>query len=390
MATDIITKGFLTTALTPFGGQWKKMKKIIVNELLSPHQHQWLKNKRNEEADDLMFYVYNKCKNINDDGLVNVRIVAQNYCYNLMRKLIFNSRYFGEAEEVDHVDAVFTLLKYIFLFCVSDYIPLLRGLDIDGHERKVKDAMSIVNKYNDPIIERRIEKWKDGSKSSADAEDLLDILISLKDANNKPLLTSDEIKAQALELVLGGVDNPSCAAEFAIAEMINQPDLLQRAIEELDNVVGKQRLVQESDIPNLNYVKACAREAFRLHSVRIFNLPHVAMDDIEVGIYMIPKGSHVLLSKQGHLKNDGSMVVLAEPDLKFISFSTGRRGCPGNVLGTTMTIMLLGRLLHGFNWSGPPNVSTIDLLKYSNGDRYLGGPLVAIAKPRLAVELYHP
>jgi phenylalanine N-monooxygenase len=46
-------------------------------------------------------------------------------------------------------------------------------------------------------------------------------------------------------------------------------------------------------------------------------------------------------------------------------------------------------LLHGFNWSGPPNVSTIDLLNYSNGDRYLGGPLVAIAKPRLAVELYH-
>jgi hypothetical protein len=201
MATDIITKGFLTTALTPFGGQWKKMKKIIVNELLSPHQHQWLKNKRNEEADDLMFYVYNKCKNINDDGLVNVRIVAQNYCYNLMRKLIFNSRYFGEADEVEHVDAVFTLLKYIFAFCVSDYIPLLRGLDIDGHERKVKDAMSIVNKYNDPIIERRIEKWKDGSKTSADAEDLLDILISLKDANNKPLLTSDEIKAQALVIL---------------------------------------------------------------------------------------------------------------------------------------------------------------------------------------------
>ncbi|MCI33019.1 isoleucine N-monooxygenase 2-like, partial [Trifolium medium] len=63
--------------------------------------------------------------------------------------------------------------------------------------------------------------------------------------------------------------------------MINQPDLLQRAIEELDNVVVKDRLVQESDIPSLNYVKACAREAFRLHSVRNFNLPHVAMDNIE-------------------------------------------------------------------------------------------------------------
>ncbi|PNX91452.1 cytochrome p450 [Trifolium pratense] len=189
MATDVITKGFLTTALTPFGGQWKKMKKIIVNELLSPHQHQWLKNKRNKEADNLMFYVYNKCKIVNDDhGLVNVRIVARNYCCNLMRKMIFNSRYFGEGRNDEYGDALFTLLRYIYSFCVSDYLPFLRGLDIDGHERKVKDAMSIVKKYNGPIIERRIGKWKDGSNTSVDdAEDLLDILISLKDLNNKPL-----------------------------------------------------------------------------------------------------------------------------------------------------------------------------------------------------------
>jgi hypothetical protein len=210
MATDVITKGFLTTALTPFGEQWKKMKKIFINELFSPHKHQWLTNKRNEEADNLMFYIYNKCKNVDDDnGLVNVRIATRHYCCNLMRKLVFNTRYFGEGsndggpgfEEVEYLDALFTLLWYVFAFCVSDYMPFLRGLDIDGHERKVKDAMSIVNKYNDPIIERRIEKWKDGSKTSADAEDLLDILISLKDANNKPLLTSNEIKAQSLVII---------------------------------------------------------------------------------------------------------------------------------------------------------------------------------------------
>lgn len=208
--------------------------------------------------------------------------------------------------------------------------------------------------------------------------------------------------------MLGGVDNPSNAAEFALAEMINQPYLFQRATEELDNVVGKQRLVQESDIPKLNYVKACAREAFRLHPITPFNPPHVAMEDTMVGNYLIPKGSHVLLSKQGlgrnpkvwnephkfkperHLKNDGSMIVLAEPDLMFISFSTGRRVCPGVVLGTTMTVMLLARLLQGFTWSSPPNISSINLAHYSNGDRFLAGPLVAIAKPRLAAELYHP
>ena len=49
-----------------------------------------------------------------------------------------------------------------------------------------------------------------------------------------------------------------------------------------------------------------------------------------------------------HLKSDGSDVVLTEPDLRFISFSTGRRDCPGVMLGTTITVMLVARLLHGF------------------------------------------
>jgi phenylalanine N-monooxygenase len=116
--------------------------------------------------------------------------------------------------------------------------------------------------------------------------------------------------------VLGGVDNPSHAAEFAISEMINQPNLLQRATEELDNVVGKHRLVQESDIPKLNYVKACAREAFRLHPITIFNPPHVAMANIKVGNYMIPKGSHVLLSDLVEIQKIGmNLLSLNQNDI---------------------------------------------------------------------------
>ncbi|MCI24403.1 isoleucine N-monooxygenase 2-like, partial [Trifolium medium] len=105
------------------------------------------------------------------------------------------------------------------------------------------------------------------------------------------------------ELIMAMVGNPSNAVEWALAEMINQPELLQRAIEELDNVVGKQRLVQESDIPKLNYVKACVREAFRLHPITAFNTPHVSMKDTMVGNYLIPKGSHILLGRIGLGRN---------------------------------------------------------------------------------------
>lgn len=204
--------------------------------------------------------------------------------------------------------------------------------------------------------------------------------------------------------MLAGVDNPSNAVEWAIAEMINQPETLRKAVEELDNVVGKERLVQESDFSQLNFVKACAREVFRLHPVVPFNVPHVSISDTIVDNYYIPKGSHVLLSRQGlgrnpnvwdeplkfkperHLK-EGCEVVLTEPDLHFISFSTGRRGCMAHALGTSMTVMLFARLIHGFTWSTPPDVSRIDLSE-SEDSLSLAKPLVALAKPRLPANLY--
>ena len=95
---------------------------------------------------------------------------------------------------MEHVEAIFNVLKYLFAFSVSDYIACLRGLDLDGHEKSMKKALELVRKYHDPLIEDRIQQWKNGKRTRE--EDLLDVLISLKDADNNPLLTVEEIKSQ--------------------------------------------------------------------------------------------------------------------------------------------------------------------------------------------------
>ncbi|XP_068644685.1 tyrosine N-monooxygenase-like [Aristolochia californica] len=223
--------------------------------------------------------------------------------------------------------------------------------------------------------------------------------------NYKPLNATEEIKALTADLIYAAVDNPSNAVEWALAEMMNEPDMLRKAVEEVDRVVGKDRLVQESDFPLLNYVKACAREAFRLHPIAPFNLPHVSTCDTTVAGYFIPKGTHVLLSRIGLGRNPkvwddplkfrperhmGSAVVdLLETELRFISFSTGCRGCMGAPLGTAMTVMLLARLLQGFNWSVPVDLSSIDLSESPN-HLFLAKALLAQTKPRLAAHLYTP
>ncbi|KAK4434010.1 Phenylalanine N-monooxygenase CYP79D16 [Sesamum alatum] len=412
LSAKLTSDGYLTAVFSSNGDQWKKMRRVIASEVLSPATHRWLYGKRCEEADHLVRYVYKQCQNPVTDGVVNVRVVAQHYCGNLSRKLIFSKRFFGLGmedggpgeEEKEHLHGIFTILKHVYGFGVADYLPWLEVFDIDGHKRILKDAIKSVRKYQDPEINKRVEMWRQGIRKVE--EDILDVNDNIKDSNNNPLLSLQEIKTQITEIMLATVDNPSNAVEWALAEMINQPDILDRACKELDQVVGRDRLVEESDLSQLNYVKACAKEAFRLHPVAPFNVPHVSTKDTVVGGYFIPKGSQVLLSRLGlgrnprvwkdplmykperHIVNKNSKVVLVDHELCMISFSTGRRGCPGIVLGSTMTTILLARLIQGFSWRTPPDGPNKINLAESDGDLLMAKPLTAHAMPRLEPHVY--
>nr|CAB3494128.1 unnamed protein product [Digitaria exilis] len=394
------------------------MRLVLTSEILSTAMERRLHGRQAEEADHLVRFVYNQCNDAKANNGVDICHVAQHFCGNMIRRLTFSKRYFVEPplvsagagpgrDEVDHVDALFTLLNYLYSFCVSDYFPMLRGLDLDGHEKVVHGVMTTLNRLHDPIIEERIHEWSTLRKHGEKREigDFLDVLVSLEDSEGQPLLSLEEIKAQTAEVMFAVVDNPSNITEWALAEMMNKPEVMEKAMNELNTVVGKERLVQESDIPRLNYLKSCIREAFRMHPYHAFNIPHVAMKDTTLSGYFIPKDSHVIISRVGlgrdpntwvvplefqperHLISGSSDVVLTEPDLRFMSFSTGRRGCLGVSLGSSVTMLLFARLLQGFTWTKLPGVQTIEL-KESTTNLGLAEPLILQSEPRLPVHLY--
>ncbi|KAE8802372.1 Tyrosine N-monooxygenase [Hordeum vulgare] len=308
LASESFSLGYKGTIVTPHGEQWSKMRKILTSEVLAPSMEEKLHHIRKEEYDHLVRYINNTCTSC-PSNLVDVRHVAQHFCGNMIRRLVLGKRYFNSdplvasstngpgPDEVAHVAALFTLLSYLYSFCVSDYFPVLQGLDLEGHETASKNVMKTLNRLHDPIIEERIRERStlhNGGEKKA-ARDFLDVLVSLEDANGQPLLSVDEIRAQIVEMMYATIDNPSNAVEWALAEMANMPEVMQKATDELDAVVGKDRPVQEFDISQLNYLKACIREAFRIHPYHAFNPPHVAMADTNVAGYTIPKGSHVIL-----------------------------------------------------------------------------------------------
>ena len=73
--------------------------------------------------------------------------------------------------------------------------------------------------------------------------------------------------------------------------MTEFPDIQRTAQQEIDRVVGHNRLPTASDRPNLPYIEAMVKEVLRWHPVAPMGLPHTSTaDDICEG-YFIPKGS---------------------------------------------------------------------------------------------------
>ncbi|KAI3776914.1 hypothetical protein L1987_46705 [Smallanthus sonchifolius] len=204
--------------------------------------------------------------------------MVQQYSGNMARKLMFGSRYFGKGredggpgdEEIEHVDLILTILGYNQAFCVADYFPWLRWItDFDGHEKIIRNAILAARMYQDPLIDDRIQQWKDvlgrNKTTCLTCQSLFCVI----------LIHFGEVQ----DLFLAASDNVANNIEWAMAEMINEPRIFNKAVHELDFLVGKDRLVQEFDLRNLNYVKACVKETFRLHPVAPFNVTHMTIAD---------------------------------------------------------------------------------------------------------------
>lgn len=194
------------------------------------------------------------------------------------------------------------------------------------------------------------------------------------------------------------------ATEWTMAEILRNPQVLSKAQAELDAVVGQTRRVQESDIPNLKYIKAIVKEAFRLHPVIPLLIPHQSTAACKAFGYDIPAKTRLLvdvwaigrdptvwtdpltfdperfLSEGPHAKTDFS-----GKHFHFLPFGSGRRVCMGISLGSRLVESSVASLLHCFSWSLPEE---LDMTEGFGLSIRKAVPLSAIASPRLPPSVY--
>lgn len=76
--------------------------------------------------------------------------------------------------------------------------------------------------------------------------------------------------------------------------MSTYPEVQKAAQDEIDRVVGRDRLPTFADRKDLKYIEAMVNEVFRWHPVAPMGLPHTSTEDDLCEGYLIPKGSMLL------------------------------------------------------------------------------------------------
>ncbi|KAF7333382.1 putative cytochrome P450 [Mycena venus] len=185
---------------------------------------------------------------------------------------------------------------------------------------------------------------------------------------------------------------------------------LKKAHEEIDRVVGGDRLPTLDDLENMPYIRAMILETHRFRPVAPLSIPHSTQAAEEYQGYIIPKDSTIFVNVWGIFHDPGFLSALFDDPEKFIPeryiltedgtkpgmdgsdlkatfpFGFGRRICPGMHLAFNSININAMNLLWAFDFKpdidADGNPIMVDTTAYKTGLENAPQPFKCLITPR--------
>lgn len=209
-------------------------------------------------------------------------------------------------------------------------------------------------------------------------EDFIDICLSNMEQSlipgNKPEIS---VKSIVLDMLSGGSDQPKLILTWTLSLLLNHPDVLNKATEEVDTHFRKKKkishhahMVDAADVSNLVYIQAIIKESMRLYPASTL-IERMTSDDCVVGGFHVPAGTRLWVNvwkmqrdprvwkdpmvfrPERFLSNEKSMVDVKGQHCELIPFGAGRRMCPGVSYAIEVMRLVLTRLILEFEMKAP-------------------------------------
>ncbi|KAJ6761421.1 FLAVONOID 3'-MONOOXYGENASE-RELATED [Salix koriyanagi] len=363
--------GCTDIAFASYGAYWRNIRKVCILELLSAKRVHCYSFVREEEVARLIRRIAESYP-----GTTNLSKMIGLYANDVLCRVALGRDFSGGGEYDRHgfqkmLDDYQALLGG---FSLGDYFPSMEFVhSLTGMKSKLRYTFRRFDQFFDEVItEHRNSKGKQEEK-----KDLVDILLDIqKDGSSEIPLTMDNIKAVILDMFAAGTDTTFITLDWAMTELIMNPNAMEKAQDEVRGVVGDRKVVQESDLPRLSYMKAVIKEIFRLHPPSPVLLPRESLEDVIIDGYNIPAKTRIYVNVWGMGRDPelwgnpetfeperfiGSGIDFKGQDFELIPFGAGRRSCPAITFSIAAIEIALAQLLHSFDWKLPPGLEATDV-----------------------------
>ncbi|EPS59496.1 hypothetical protein M569_15310, partial [Genlisea aurea] len=401
LAGKYLGDDYTSVSWAPYGEIWRGLRRIASIEILSPHRIQMSAGVRREEVRSMVRRLFRSRSGGGDGGDAEYGTVEMKSRFfavtlNVIMRMITGKRYSDEenggdglatSEERRKLQGIISeSFKVSGASNMADFLPILRWIGIDRIEKKLES-----------LQKKRRELWQDlidehKKSNSRNNQTLISHLLSLQE--DDPASYSDTtIRGMMYSMLSAGTDTSSSTMEWAMSLLLNNPETLIKAQIEIDATVGAARLIEDSDLAQLRYLRAIIYETLRMYPVAPLLAPHESSAECSVGGYRIPGGT-LLLVNIWAIQNDPKL--WDEPrDFKperfldggeldgfsMLPFGAGRRGCPGENLAMKMVGLTLGAMIQCFDWRRVGE-EKVDMSEGSGLTMPKAHPLIAQYRPR--------
>ncbi|KAI9088139.1 hypothetical protein K1719_030116 [Acacia pycnantha] len=365
---DMVTYGSKGMVFSKYGPYWRNMRKLCTLHLLSASKLESFAPVRREELRAVV-------KSLEEAAaareVVDVSQVVSEVVENIVSKMIFGCKREDQLNLRGHIHEA---MRLVGAFNLADFVPWLGRSDLQG----LKRAITKTSKAFDEILEKMIGEHEDSIDSPKDNQDFIDILLSLMhctvDGQNYGIELTN-IKALLLDTFSGAYETSASIVLWALCALIKHPRVMTKLQEELETVVGRNKMVEETDLAKLHYLDMVMKETMRLYPAGSL-IPRESTEDTVVDGYYMKKNTRILINLWA-IGRDPKVWLNAEDfcperfvdknvdyrglDFEFMPFGSGRRGCPGMNLGLITVKLLVAQLVHCFSWELPWGLDPNDL-----------------------------
>ncbi|KAF8783884.1 hypothetical protein HU200_000331 [Digitaria exilis] len=343
----------------PYGDLWRQLRRISVLELLSARRVQSFRHVREEEVARLVADV----AATSPGQAVNVsHRIAVLIADSAVRAMIGDR--FSKRDEF--LVSLEEGLKLVSGFNLSDLFPSSKLVNFfTGTARRAHAN----HRKNFELMDCAIKQHEE-QRAMAAANGIQ------KDGGLDVPLTMGIIKALILDLFSAGSETSATTLQWAMAELMRNPEVMKKAQAELRGTLNGKPKVTEDDLAQMKYMKLIIKETLRLHPAAPLLLPREARESCKVLGYDVPKGTTVLVNAWAIGRDprywddpedfkperfECGTIDFKGLDFEFIPFGAGRRICPGMVFAQSNIELALAALLYHFDWELTDGLKPSDL-----------------------------